>query len=192
MGYTKDLWTRPDGPDRRVPNQRWGRGKRWLACWTSPDGREDSKAFAKKVAAEAHWKSMEAARERGEYHDPDAGRALFDDFGRKWLASRVVDPATMLRYETAYRLHVAPVFAHLQVRAVKPSRIQAWVKDLSERFGPSTVIAAFLVLQGTLDLAVADEAIRKNPAKSPVVRIPGHQPSGIEVWDDPVVVALID
>ena len=63
----------------------------------------------------------------------------------------------------------------------KPSRIQAWVKDLSERFGPSTVTAAFLVLQGTLDLAVADEAIRKNPAKSPVVRVPGHQASDIEV-----------
>jgi len=76
--------------------------------------------------------------------------------------------------------------------AVKPSRIQVWVKDLSERFGPSTVTAAFLVLQGTLDLAVADEAIRKNPAKSPVVRVPGHQASDIEVWDDPIVVAILD
>lgn len=54
-----------------------------------------------------------------------------------------------------------------------------------------TVIAAFLVLQGTLDLAVADEAIKKNPAKSPVVQVPGHQASDIQVWDDPVIIALI-
>jgi len=135
---------------------------------------------------------MEAAKERGEYYDPDAGKALFSDFGNKWLISRVADPSTLLRYETAYRLHVAPVFAHLQVRAVKPSGVQAWIKDLSERFGPSTVITAVLVLQGILDLAVADEAIRNNPAKSPVVRVPGRQVSDIEVWDDLVVVAVIE
>ena len=61
---------------------------------------------------------------------------------------------------------------------------------MSERFGPSTVITAFLVLQGILDLALADEAIRKNPAKSPVVQVPGHQASDIEVWEDAVSVAL--
>jgi hypothetical protein len=85
-------------------------------------------------------------------------------------------PSTTIRYETAYRLHVAPVFAHRQVRTIKPSRIQGRIKDLSERFGPSTVITAFLVLHGTLDLAVADEAIKKNPAKS---RYPGAWPPGV-------------
>jgi len=54
------------------------------------------------------------------------------------------------------------------------------------------VSAARAAPWGRLDLAVADEAIRKNPAKSPVVRVPGHQASDVEVWDDPVVVAVID
>jgi integrase len=192
MGYTKDLWTRPDGTGDRVHNSRWGRGKRWLACWINPYGKEDSKAFRTKAAADSHWKAMEAARERGEYHDPDAGKVLFGDFGSKWLASRIVDPSTMVRYETVYRLHVAPEFAHLQVKAVKPSRIQGWIKDLSERFEPSTIIASFLVLQGILDLAIADEAIRKNPAKSPVVQVPTHQASDVVVWKDEVVGAIID
>lgn len=191
MGYTKDLWTRPDGNGRREHNNRWGHGKRWLACWTDPYGKEDSKAFRTKSAADSHWKSMEAAKERGEYHDPDAGKALLGDFGAKWLSSRIVDPSSMIRYETAYRLHVAPVFAHLQVRAVKPSTIQGWIKDLSERFEPSTIIAAFLSLQGTLDLAVADDAIRKNPAKSPIVHVPVQQASDITVWEDEIVGAVI-
>jgi len=39
---------------------------------------------------------------------------------------------------------------------------------------------------------VADEAIRKNPAKSPVVQVPGYQSSGIELWDDAVIIALAD
>ena len=192
MGYTKDLWTRPvPGTTRREHNGRWGKGKRWLACWTDPEGNGKSRAFRTQAAANSHWKAMEADKERGHYHDPGAGKALFSVFGKRWLDSRVVDPSTMLRYETSYRLHVFPVFAHRQVRSIKPSDIQAWIKDLSERFGPSTVITAFLVLQGIFDLAVADDAIRRSPAKSPVVQVPGHQASDIQVWDDAVIAAVI-
>jgi integrase len=135
---------------------------------------------------------MESDKERGDYHDPNAGRVLFGTFGKRWLESRVADPTSLIRYETAYRLHVNPVFGYLQVRKIRPSVIQGWIKELSERYGPSTVIAAFLVLQGILDLAVADEAIRKSPAKSPVVQVPSHQPSDIQVWDDAVILALAD
>lgn len=195
MGYTKDLWTRPEtGPDgkpTRVRNARWGKGKRWLACWTDPDGRETSRAFKTQVAADKHWQGMETDKERGEYHDPDAGKVLFSDLGKRWLSSRVVDPSTVIRYESVYRLHVSPAFGR-QVRAIKPSQVQAWLGGLSERFEPSTVITSFLVLQGILDLAVADEAIKKNPAKSPVVRAPVQQASEIQVWDDQTIGCLID
>ena len=49
-----------------------------------------------------------------------------------------------------------------------------------------------MVLQGIFDLAVADEAIKKNPAKSSVVQVPGHQASEIQVWADQVIARLID
>jgi integrase len=196
MGYTKDLWTRPatgpDGKTTRIRNPRWGKGKRWLACWIDPDGKERARAFTIQAAADKHWRAMETDKERGDYRDPDAGKILFTDIGQRWLTSRVVDPSTAIRYETAYRLHVMPAFGRRQVRAIKPSQIQAWLGELSERFEPSTAIAAFLVLQGILDLAVADEAIRKNPAKSPVVRPPVHQAPEIQVWDDQVIACLID
>jgi integrase len=196
VGYTKDLWTRPqigpDGKTVRVRNARWGRGRRWLACWIDPYGKERSQAFKIQADADRHWQAMETDRARGDYHDMDAGKALFSDFGKRWLESRVVDPSTILRYETAYRLHVSPAFGHRQVRAVKPSRIQAWIGQLSERFEPSTVNTSFLVLQGILDLAVADEAIKKNPAKSPVVQPPVHQASEVCVWADEVIACLID
>jgi len=104
---------------------------------------------------------METDKARGEYHAPDAGRTLLSDLGIRWLESRVVDPSSILRYETAYRLHVCPDFGHRQVRAIKPSHIQAWIGQLSEHFEPSTVVASLLVLQGILDLAVADDEIRK-------------------------------
>src|ERR1700728_608332 len=115
-----------------------------------------------------------------------------NDFGRRWLASLVVDPSTVLRYESVYRLHVQPLFGRRQVRAIKPSQIQAWVVELSERFGPSTVNTALLVLQGILDLAVADEAIKLNYAKSRVVNPPAHQFPEIQVWPDGVISCFID
>src|SRR5215470_1757051 len=115
MGYTKDLWTRP-GPDgTRVRNTRWGKGKRWLACWIDPEGNEKSKAFQKQTAADKRWQAMETDKERGDYHDPNAGKVLFGEFGKRWLDSRLVDPSTVIRYETAYRLHAAPAFGHRQV-----------------------------------------------------------------------------
>jgi integrase len=68
------LWTRPEtGPDgkpTRVRNTRWGKGKRWLACWIDPDGRETSRAFKTQVAADKHWQGMETDKERGEYRWP--------------------------------------------------------------------------------------------------------------------------
>jgi integrase len=196
MGYTKDLWTRPatgpDGKPTRVRSARWGKGKRWLACWIDPDGREKSRAFKIQAAADKYWQGMETDKERGDYRDPGAGKALFSDLGKRWIASRVVDPSSIMRYETAYRLHVEPTFGRRQVRAIKPSQIQSWIGQLSERFEPSTVIASFLVLQGILDLAVADEAIRANPTKSKVVQPPVYQISEIQVWDDHEISCLID
>ena len=110
---------------------------------------------------------METDRERGEYLDPKAGRELVGPVGRRWLASRTVDPATAIRYEVLWRLHVEPAFGRRQVRAIRPSQIQAWLADLGEKTGQSTVAGAFLVLQGCLNLAVADEMIKRNPADSP-------------------------
>jgi hypothetical protein len=196
MGYAKDLWTRPqagsDGKTIRVRNARWGKGRRWLACWIDPDGRERSQVFKIQADADRHWRGTETDKARGEYHDPDAGKMLFSDFGKQWLASRVVDPSSILRYETAYRLHVCPAFGYRQIRAIKPSHVQSWVGQLSERFEPSTVIASFLVLQGILDLAVADGEIKKNPPKSPVVQVPVHQSPEIQIWADDVIACLID
>ena len=67
MAYVKDQWTRAvkeaDGTTVRVRTAKWGRGKRWLAGWVDPEGRERSKAFGTKTAAERHGAAMETDRE---------------------------------------------------------------------------------------------------------------------------------
>jgi len=51
---------------------------------------------------------------------------------------------------------------------------------------------AALILQSTLDLAEADEAINKNPAKAKIVQRPAHQQSDIQIWTDSAISCLID
>ncbi|RVX38365.1 phage integrase family protein [Nonomuraea polychroma] len=67
-----------------------------------------------------------------------------------------------------------------------------WISDLSSRFGTSTVQTAFLVLQCVFSLAVADEVIKRSPAKSPVVQVPKRAAEEITAWSDERVSAAID
>jgi integrase len=117
--------------------------------------------------------------------------ALFGDFGGDWLRAQVLDPSARLAYEAVYRLHVSPAFAHRRANVIRPSQVQAWLTDLSARFGPSTVTTAFLIVQGVLDLAVAKSAMEKNPARSVTVRMPAYPETGVKAWDDAVVAAVI-
>lgn len=70
------------------------------------------------------------------------------------MASPVVDPSSAIKYESALRLPVSPVFGRRQLRTIKPSEIAAWIPDLDAWSEPSKARRAFLVLHGTLDLAV--------------------------------------
>jgi integrase len=197
MGFTKDLWTRaekqPDDTIRRVRNARWGNGKRWLSVWHDESGREQSQAFGIKDAADKHWKAMETDRERGEYVDPKAGRELMRGVGKRWLASRSVDPSSVIRYESLWRLHVEPAFGRRQVKAVKPSDIQAFLATLGRTFGNSTAAGCYLILQGCFELAIADGQIKRNPARSPVVTKPRAGLGGkVQAWADETVWKVID
>jgi integrase len=196
MAYAKDQWTRPekkaDGTTERVRNRKWGRGKRWLAVWIDPQGDERSKAFGTKLAAERHGAAMETDRERGEYIDPNAGKVRFEVVADRWLASRVVDPASAIKYESSLRLHVDPVFGRRQLRSIKPSEIAAWIADLNARFGSSTARTAFIVVHGTLDLAVDDDTIKRNPAKARVVKVPSAKGGKISAWGDEVVLRIVE
>ncbi|MGW5265683.1 tyrosine-type recombinase/integrase [Microbispora sp. NPDC004025] len=196
MAFVKDLWVKtvrhPDGRTEKVRTARYGKGKRWLAVWLDPTGRERSSAYERKADAERKASAMGADVARGDYIDPHAGKILFGDLADRWLMSRVVDPSTSIRYASLYRLHVAPAFARRQVKAIKPSQIQAWISDLSSRFEVSTIETSFLVLQGILDLAVADELIKRSPAKSPIVKVPKRISGEVQAWGDDRVEAVID
>ncbi|MEV6273420.1 tyrosine-type recombinase/integrase [Kribbella sp. NPDC051936] len=196
MAFAKDQWTKSvkqaDGSVKRERNEkRWGRGKRWLGVWSDPHGSERSKAFDTKVQALRHATSMETDRDRGDYLDPNAGKVRLDDVGERWLGSRTVDPSSEMQYESKWRLHVQPTFGRRMVKSILPSEIAVWLTDLGTTYGASTARGAFLVLNGCLELAVADELIKRNPAKSRIVKRPALPKSRVEVWSDETVDRII-
>lgn len=182
------------GGNGRIRNpKRWGKGKRYLSVWHDPDGNERTKAFSKKTPADLHWRTQETDVERGDYHDPKAGRELFADVAERFFSSRSIDPTSAIKYRQVYDSHVKPKLGHRSVKAIKPSDISSFQTKLGETHGPSTVATARLVIVGVLDLAVADDSIRKNPATNKVVQsVSSHTGTKIKAWGDTVVFAVID
>ncbi len=201
-GIHQDLWFRPvKGPDGKAVKDdrgktvkektaRHGKGKRWLANWRDPDNAEKSQAFTTQAAADRHWRAMETDRERGDYFDPRA-KVVFGDLGKRWLASRVVDPATLARYESTYRLHIEPAFGRRQVKGIRPSQVQAWVGKLADVQAPGTVRIALFILRSILDLAAADGEVKVNAAKSAIIQPPKSPSREVQAWSDDQVHEII-
>jgi hypothetical protein len=59
--------------------------------------------------------------------------------------------------------------------------------DLIGVYGPSTARSALLVLSGCLELAVADELIKRNPARSKIVKKPAKRFARVVAWSDETV-----
>ena len=197
MGYTRDLWyskvRHPDGSVKRVPTKLCNKGNRWQSVWRDEDGFECTRVFATKEASERNWKTLETDVERGDYVDPRAGKTLVRIVGQTWLESRDVDPATMIRYESLWRLHVEPEFGRRGVGSIRPSQIQAFLARLKREYGQSTAAGAYLVLQGILALAVSDDLIKKSPARADTVTKPrAGIGAKVTAWSDDRVEAVID
>lgn len=195
MARVRDLWwtaTKPKRKTSRHPDNGGSPGaKRWLACWTAPNGKEDSKAFRTQDAAKKYARKMEEDVERGEYIDPGAGKTLVGPLGRKYLRLRDVGGSSAERYERALRL-IEKAFGERQVKSVKPSEVLEWLRELARTHGSSTQEICYFILSGIFDLAVADGMRKDNPAKSPIVPKPRQEESEREVWPTSTVWAVAE
>lgn len=215
MSRARDLWfaevpvkdaegktaRRPDGrvlKEKHKTSKHPDRGgskdaKRWLAVWLDPDKKEITKAFEKKEDAKAYAKKMEGDADRGEYIAKDAGKEKFGDLARKWIRLRKIGASARLRYESVLRNHIEPEFGHRSVRAIKPSEIAEWlVSPGISKLGDVMQEAAYFIVTGTFELAVADSLRRDNPAKSKAVTPPKVTEAVRKVWPVETVWRVID
>jgi len=96
-----------------------------------PDGRRRRKTFLKKSDAERFTATVKADKVRGSYLDSDAGKVTLKRYADQWLAAQTFDVTSRESVEMHLRLHVYPVLGGKQIRAIKPSTIQAWLRGLT-------------------------------------------------------------
>lgn len=205
MARVRDLWfktvTDLDGAKKREKTARHGKGKRWLAIWTDLEGREQTRAFAKKSEAERHGSLMEADKARGNYIDPNGAKTRLvtlvegipgDDGKQGWLASLTADPSTRDIYRGHWRVHIKPKFGQREIGSIRPSEIRAWVKQLETRLANSTANRVLTFLDQLLQSAVDDELIAKNPCASKAVKKPKAEPRRVVPWSVPRLLAVTE
>ena len=165
MAHIADLWERAaDG--HRVRTDRYGKGRRWLARYEAPDGRAKSKTFARKLDAERFLAAVETDKLRGTYLDPDAGRVGFGDFADAWLDSQTFDPSSREAVASRLRAHIRPAFGGYELREIRPSQIQSWLRGLQRTHAPTYVRVMLANLSAILSAAVEDGLIVRNPCSA--------------------------
>lgn len=165
MGHVVDRWTRPPRKGegtKRVKGPRWGRGKRWLARWTTPDGRETSKACATKDEALAHLADVDTQLRSGTYV-PDRGPTL-SEYAERWLTSQLQQrDSTRGQARSRLELHVLPVIGHLPVGKVTRADVQRVVNEAA--LGADAKRVMFAWLRAVFNSAVEDRLVVVSPCR---------------------------
>ncbi len=199
-----DLWylSGKKGPDgERVPSGRHGRGKRYRVRYVDPTGEPRTRLFEKKGEAERFDVNTRADISRGQYVDANAGKVTFGEFAQEWRTNQVHADTTAAQIESHFRNHVLPVLGSRELRAIRPSAIQALVKQLSVALAPPTVEVVYRYVSAAFKSAVADGLIIRSPCvnaslpdkeKRRVVPLPRAAVDELRASKDPRYHALDD
>jgi integrase len=149
-------------------------GKRYRVRYRKPDRSQTTKrGFMTKREAEFYLAGVELGKASGTYIDPSSARLTVGELGSIWIASQShLKPSSMAVVESAWRLHVRPVWGAIPIGGVRHSEVQTWVARLADGTGqaskaksPALVHRAHGVLSSVLEVAVRDHRIPANPAR---------------------------
>ena len=130
------------------------------------EGRQVSKSFATKTAAQRWLRDELSKRDRGEeWLDPKAGEITVEAWSERWLDGLTdAKPKTIAGYESLLRSRVLPEFGKYQLRQVTPAAVRSWITDMSkEGLSNARIRQARQVLHQMFEVAVADGLVARNP-----------------------------
>lgn len=148
--------------------------------------------FTRKQDAERFLTTVTADVLRGAFVDPQAGKITFADFAGRWLEAQTFSETTREATELRIRLHATRHFGQRELRAIKPSVIQAWLRGLQSDLAPSYVRTVLTNVSAVFNAAVDDGLIASNPCRAKSVRLPKREQRRIEPWPVERFEAVID
>lgn len=164
---------------------------RYKVRYRTPDGKDRAQRFDLSREAKAFANTIEADKERGAFVDPRAGRVTFGAFAEPWLAAQTFDDSTREAVASRLRVHLLPTFGQVELRAIRPSTVQAWNRGRQQQCAPRYVRVLLANLSGILGAAVEDGIIARNPCASSAVRAPKVEQQEIIPWSSERVDAVI-
>jgi len=156
--------------------KRPDRARPWRVRYDGPDGRERSRAFAKKVDAERFLAQVDVDLARGGWVDPARARITVAEWAAAWQPTTVdLRRSTLARLDTTMRCQVLPHWGGWRLEKIRHGDVRAWVtKLLDSGLSPTTVRKAYFALNDLLRAAVADGRLAVNPARD--VPLPPERP----------------
>jgi integrase len=149
--------------------------------FVDPEGAERMRVFRKKGEADRFATEVEHRKLSGLYVDPAAGRVTFKEYAEAWRKVQPHRSSTAEQVESRLRLHVYPFIGDRPLAAIRPTELQALIRDRSEHLAPKSLEVVVVWVGTILRAAVADRIITTSPA----VRL--KLPSSDELEPDPVV-----
>ena len=162
--------------------KRADRTKRWQVRYRDDEGVQRSKSFRLRADADAFRDKVGVDLRQGSYIDPDDGKVTLEDYAGEWLDRQTFDAPTRIATESRLRVHVYPHLGNQQLRALKPSTIQTWVRGRQRDLAPSYVALILGHLRAILSDAVDDKLIASNPTKARAVKPPKVESRKVVPW----------
>lgn len=150
------------------------RGESWRARFRHPEtGKQHQATFAKKRLADEWLRDQLGAIDSGRWVDELAGKVTFEAFFEAWSARQVWTSGTQKAMSLAVR---SATFRSMELRRIRPTHVEAWVKAMSVSDGqsralaPSTIKTRFVNVRSVFRAAVRDELLAADPTAK--VRLP--------------------
>ena len=150
----------------------------WRARYRTPDGTERSQTFTTQRDATRFLDKVRGDLVRGEYIDPTGGRQIFGDYAKAWQAAQVHRPSTAAQIESHMKNHVRPFFESRPLASIRPSEVQAFVRQLADSLAPATVEVVYRYVSTIFKAAVDDRLIARTPCVG--VKLPKIERGKIE------------
>lgn len=153
---------------------------RWRARYRDSSDREHAKHFDRKVDAQRWLDEVTASLVTGQYVDPNAGKLTFQAYAEDWRKVQVHRPSSAAHVETMLRRHAYTTFGSRPLSSIRPSEIQAWVKQLSvgvdqqKPLAPATIAVVHGLVAAIFKAAVRDRKVMASPCAE--TKLPRAEP----------------
>lgn len=95
----------------------------------------------------------------------------------RYMKINIIDEGTRVNYQNMWNIHVRDTIGDIKIVNLRTSHIMSLYSEMSsKRYSRSTIKYMHLLIAPTLEMAVNDDVIRKNPAKNALLSEYGENP----------------